>query len=295
MAQWLQRRLQRRAVLGAFLIPILLAAQPAGSDPEPGTVRAESKTGLEYVWIVPGTFQMGCVPDDRDCPTDELPRHRVTLSKGYWIGKTEVTRKAFQQFARKTRRPMPPGPKATQFRTLSGRANSISKEFRPGPGKKEDRPIVNVTWDEAAAFCKFFGGRLPTEAEWEYAARGGEQDRIYPNGSSISRDEANYGSVGGNDLWHYAAPVGSFPANAYGLHDMAGNVWEWCADWLDEDYYRNSPETDPRGPASGVARVARGGSWGFGPKYLRTSIRVRAAPGDRSEDMGFRCVMEKMP
>lgn len=290
-----RRLLRRAAPLGALLMPFLLAAQPTGSGLEPGVVRAESKTGLQYVWIPPGTFQMGCVPDDRDCTTDELPRHRVTLSKAFWIGKTEVTLKAFQQFIQKTRRRMPPEPKATPFRTLSGRADGIAKEFRPGPGKKEDRPIVNVTWDEAAAFCEFSGGRLPTEAEWEYAARGGQQDSIYPNGPSISRDEANYGSVGGKDLWHYASPAGSFTANAYGLHDMAGNVWEWCSDWQDEDYYRNSPETDPQGPDSGVARAARGGSWGFGPKYLRTSIRVRAAPGDRSEDMGFRCVMEKMP
>jgi formylglycine-generating enzyme required for sulfatase activity len=290
-----QRLSQRIGALGALLMPLLLAAQPAGSDLEAGAVRAESKIGLEYVWIPPGTFQMGCVPGDPECTTDELPRHRVTLSKGFWIGKTEVTVKAYEQFARKTRRPMPPEPKSTPFRTLSGRGDGITKAFRPGPGKKEDRPIVNVTWDEAAAFCEFCGGRLPTEAEWEYAARGGKEDTIYPNGASISRDEANYGSVGGKDLWHYAAPVGSFQAGAYGLYDMAGNVWEWCSDWLYEDYYRNSPEMDPQGPESGVARAARGGSWGFGPKYLRISIRVRAAPGDRSEDMGFRCVLPTMP
>jgi formylglycine-generating enzyme required for sulfatase activity len=290
-----QRYLQRVGTLGTLVVPLLVAAAPEGSGREPGAVQVESKTGLEYVWVPAGTFQMGCVPGDRDCTTDELPRHRVTLSKGFWLGKTEVTVKAFQRFVNKTPHRMPPEPKATPFRTLSGRANSIAKEFRPGPGKKEGRPIVNVTWDEAAAFCEFSGGRLPTEAEWEYAARGGQQDSVYPNGASISRSEANYGSVGGNDLWHYASPAGSFPANAYGLHDMAGNVWEWCADWLDEDYYRLSPETDPRGPEHGIARAARGGSWGFGPKYLRTSIRVRAAPGDRSEDMGFRCVMERMP
>jgi formylglycine-generating enzyme required for sulfatase activity len=284
----------RGVALGAFLTPALLVAQ-SDSGPRPGAVRSDAKAGLEYVWVPPGIFEMGCVPDDSDCTTDELPRHRVTLTKGFWIGKTEVTVKAYAQFARKTRHPMPPEPKATPFRTLSGRANSISKDFRPGPGKKEDRPVVNVTWDEAAAFCKYSGGRLPTEAEWEFAARGGKDGMLYPNGASISRDEANYGSVGGNDLWQYAAPVGSFPPNAFGLHDMAGNVWEWCSDWHDEDYYRQSPETDPKGPEHGAARAARGGSWGFGPKYMRASIRVRAAPADRSEDMGFRCVIDRMP
>lgn len=289
-----QRAIKRALAAGGLLVAAALAtSQAASNDTARGAARTEERTGLEYVWVPAGTFHMGCVPSDNDCTTDELPRHRVTLSKGFWIGKTEVTRKAYQQFARKARQGMPPEPKATQFRTFAGSTKGIAEQFRPGPGKKEDRPIVNVTWDEAAAFCEFSGGRLPTEAEWEYAARGGQHDAIYPNGASISRGEANYGSVGGNDVWHYAAPVGSFPANAHGLHDMAGNVWEWCADWLDEDYYRNSPETDPPGPEHGVARAARGGSWGFGPKYLRTSIRVRAAPGDRSEDMGFRCVIDE--
>jgi len=283
------------ATPGGLLFAVVLAAQAAGSAAEPGAVRTEPHTSLEYVWAPAGTFQMGCVSDDVDCTTDELPRHRVTLTKGFWICKTEVTLKAYRKFVNKTPHRVPPEPKATRFRTFSGGTKGIAKDFRPGPGKKEDRPIVNVTWDEATAFCEFSGGRLPTEAEWEFAARGGQQDRIYPNGSSISRDDANYGSVGGNDLWHYAAPAGSFPPNGYGLHDMAGNVWEWCADWLDENYYSQSPDTDPQGPGSGVARAARGGSWGFGPKYMRTSIRVRAAPEDRSEDMGFRCVIDEMP
>jgi formylglycine-generating enzyme required for sulfatase activity len=288
-----QRLLWLAGALSPMLVPGLLAQTESRVDA--GAARAESRTGLEYIWVPPGTFQMGCVPSDRDCTTDELPRHQVSLSKGFWIGKTEVTVKAYQQFVKKTRRSMPPEPKETQFRTLSGRADSIAKDFRPGPGKKEDRPVVNVTWDDAAAFCAFSGGRLPTEAEWEYAARGGQQDRIYPNGSSINHDEANYGNVGGNDLWHYAAPVGSFQPNGYGLQDMAGNVWEWCGDWMDENYYSGSPEMDPQGPERGLARAARGGSWGFGPKYLRASIRVRSAPGDRSEDTGFRCALPQMP
>ncbi len=286
------RLLWRAGAPGALLVPLFLAAQAGGPDPKPGAVRVESWSGLEYVWVPAGTFQMGCVPADHDCASDEFPRHRVTLTRGFWIGRTEVTRKAFQQFARKTPHRLPPEPKATPFRTLSGRGNRIAKSFRPEPGRKEDRPVVNVTWDEAAAFCEYSGGRLPTEAQWEYAARGGREGAIYPNGPALTRDDANYGSVGGKDLWQYAAPVGSFRANEYGLHDMPGNVWEWCADWMDEDYYRISPETDPQGPPSGMARAARGGSWGFGPKYMRASIRVRAAPGDRAEDIGFRCVID---
>jgi formylglycine-generating enzyme required for sulfatase activity len=280
---------------GGLLMAALFAAQAAASAAEAGEVRTEPHTKVEYVRIPAGTFQMGCVPGDNECTTDELPRHRVTLTKGFWIGKHEVTLRAYQQFVRKTPHRLPPEPKASRFRTFSGGAKGISQEFRPGPGKKEDRPVVNVTWDEATAFCEFSGGRLPTEAEWELAARGGQHDLMYPNGSSMSRDDANYGSVGGKDLWPYAAPAGSFPPNGYGLHDMAGNVWEWCADWHDENYYLVSPNKDPQGPQTGVARAARGGSWGFGPKYMRASIRVRAAPEDRSEDMGFRCVIDEMP
>lgn len=292
------RSLQRITLLTAaiFCFP---AATPAGDDVQedlkPGTVKLNPKDGLEYVWIPPGTFQMGCVPGDSDCEVDEAPRHEVTISRGFWIARTEATLRAYKQFVKASRRKMPPEPRATPFGALSLGAKSISEKFDGGPGKKEERPIVNVTWDQAKAFCEYGGGRLPTEAEWEYAARAGKAGLKYPWGDELTHDDANYGNVAGTDQWRYTAPVASFPANDWGLHDMIGNVWEWCSDWLDGNYYMKSPSTDPQGPEHGEDRVVRGGSWGFHPKWLRTSARVRAKPESRGDDIGIRCVRDSAP
>jgi formylglycine-generating enzyme required for sulfatase activity len=277
--------------LGAFLIPAFLAAQQAGSDPEPGAVRTDPNTSLGYAWIPPGTFQMGCVPDDSDCPTDELPRHAVTLSKGFWIGKTEVTFRAFQQFVRKTPHRMPPEPKATPFRTLSGRAGSISKGFRPGPGKKEDRPIVNVTWDEAAAFCEFSGGRLPTEAEWEYAARGGREVGIWWD---LYDDEVHARCANcdfRNPNPDRPVSVERFPGHPYRLHNTSGNVKEWVQDCYVRGYSGAPADGRARG-GSCSERVVRGGSYLSQMQELRASARSRLNGSVTSFEIGFRVVRE---
>ncbi len=283
------------AAVGGMLLPPLLAAQSLDPQRDPPRVKVNPNDKLEYVWIPPGTFQMGCVPEDGLCYADELPRHSVTLTKGFWMGRTEVTVSTYKRFAKDTRRKMPPEPLETPFRTLSTKDGGISSEFRRGPGKKEDRPVVNVIWEEAQAFCEWAGGRLPTEAEWEYAARGGHDGQVYSSGNTVSHDDANYGNVGGRDQWRYSAPAGSFEPNDYGLYDMAGNAWEWCSDWLDAFYYAESPPVDPPGPARGADKVLRSGSWAFGPKYLRLSTRARGAPTDRGEDIGFRCVLDESP
>lgn len=132
--------------------------------------------------------------------------------------------------------------------------------------------MVYVTWDDAVAYANWSGKRLPTEAEWEYAARGGLIGKRYPWGDEFNNNDrnANYSdgdgpdATGGNDTWIRCAPVGSFEANGYGLHDMAGNVWEWCADWYDRDYYSVSPAKNPLGPGTGQIRVIRDGAWDFG-------------------------------
>lgn len=278
--------------LAALLLPVILFGQGTNADPGAIKVQTNSKDKQDYVWVPPGSFQMGCVPEDGLCFTDEGPRHPATITKGFWMGRTEVTVKAYKRFAKATRSKMPPEPLDTPFRTLSTKSGGISTEFRRGPGKKQDRPIINVTWDEAREFCEWAGGRLPTEAEWEYAARGGKDGLVYPSGDLMSHEEANYGHTGGRDQWRYAAPAGSFEPNDFGLYDMAGNVWEWCNDWLDGFYYGNSPPHDPPGPPEGKDKVIRGGSWAFGPKYLRVSTRARGNPTDRGEDIGFRCVQE---
>jgi formylglycine-generating enzyme required for sulfatase activity len=147
-------------------------------------------------------------------------------------------------------------------------------------------PVVIVTWDRAQQFCGTVGGRLPTEAEWEFAARGGREGSIYPWGDQPPT--VNPGAVNGaafeNERPH---PVQSFAPNAYGLYDMAGNVWEWTADAI--GLYSADAVTDPQGPASGRARIVRGGSFGDDPENLRVSNRTPNQPGSVNVNVGFRC------
>ena len=194
---------------------------------------------------------MGCSPGDNECYDDEKPPHQVTITKGFWLGQTEVTVGAYKRFAGATGRQMPPEP------DFSGRP------LNPGWGD-EAMPIVDVTWDDAQAYCSWAGGRLPTEAEWEYAARAGstaarygDLDEIawYADNSGRQRldsariwneDQVNYGkrlNENGNGMHE----VGQKRANGFGLYDMLGNVWEWVNDWYDENYYQNSPSQDPQG------------------------------------------------
>jgi formylglycine-generating enzyme required for sulfatase activity len=236
----------------------------AVSAPAVGTVRDNPKEGLKYVWIPPGTFMMGCSPGDSECGVEEKPAHQVTITRGFWIGQTPVTVGAYKRFAGATGRQMPATPNFN-----NGWAN-------------ENMPIVNVTWDDAQAYCGWMGGRLPTEAEWEYAARAGSTEARYGPIDEI----AWYSQNSGNQTHDVAQKR----ANSFGLYDMLGNVWEWVNDWYDQNYYQNSPSQDPPGAASGQHRVLRGGSWYFDPRVVRVSGRpgVDAADTYIGND-GFRC------
>jgi len=231
----------------------------------PGAVRENPKDGLNYVWIPPGSFRMGCPPGDNECGSDEKPSHQVTISKGFWIGQTEVTVGAYKRFAAATGRQMPPVPNFN-----SSWAN-------------DGMPIVNVTWNDAHDFCAWAGGWLPTEAEWEYAARGGSTEARYGPIDEVAWYSANSGGR--------AHPAGEKRANGFGLYDVLGNVWEWVNDWYDQNYYQNSPSQDPSGPASGQQRVLRGASWNNNPRVVRVSNRFRYNPAG-SYLLGVRCGRE---
>ncbi len=232
--------------------------------------------GIEFAAIPGGTFAMG---DRSDLALpNEQPVHEVTLD-GFWMATTELTFKQWNAFIAASAYPR-------------GRSQAQS----------DDHPVVSITWDDAKAYADWFSKtygvvvRLPSEAEWEYAARGGLRGRQYPNGNSMSPREANYASDG-------AVSVASYPPNGFGLYDMAGNVFEWLGDWYDKDYYRASPRTNPPGPATqdsgGQRRADRGGGWCMGIEKVRVSAR-HAGPGAWDEGgtadcLGFRLLMEMNP
>ncbi len=235
-----------------------------------------SADGLRYLWIPAGAFQMGCTAaQDAGCQADEQPRHAVRLSHGFWIGASEVTAAAYARFAKAAGAPMPAPAKT-------------NPNWRDAT-----QPIMRVSWADAGRYCQWAGGRLPTEAEWEYAARGGLDASVYPWAGDLSRSKANYRGAEGADRWEDTAPVQSFPPNPFGLYDMAGNLWEWCFDFYDPAYYTRSPDDDPQGPAAGDGHVIRGGSWNSPPRYLRVALRDRDSSA--GNHIGFRCVFTAPP
>ena len=246
-------------------------APVANLRPAPREAKVNPKDGLKYVWIPPGTFIMGCSKGDNECQDDEKPAHQVTITKGFWMGQTEVTVGAYKRFAGATGRQMPPEPPGF----MEGR-----KSLNPGWGD-EAMPIVDVTWDDAQAYCRWAGGRLPTEAEWEYAARGGSTESRYGPIDEVAWSEDNSGLK--------IHEVGQKRANGFGLYDMLGSVNEWVNDWDNEKYYQTSPSQDPAGPTSGTHRVLRGGSWLGELKGVRVSSRHMARPDYWDSPVGFRC------
>lgn len=232
-------------------------------------VRVNSIDGAEMIWIPSGEFTMGSTTGE----SHEAPAHTVYL-EGFWIYKHAVTVGQFRKFCADTGRTM---------------------RHTPGWGWKDENPMVNVSWEYANAFSMWAGVQLPTEAEWEKAARGTDE-RIFPWGNDWFSDRCK-NSVGGRRQ-NGVAPVGSYPegVSKYGVHDMAGNVWEWCADWYDSGYYTISTVSNPQGPFFGVRRVLRGGSWGNERMQdFRATCRVMCDPVARGGSIGFRCVSRTAP
>jgi len=248
---------------------------PAPAD---GDVFIRPADSMEMVYVPEGEFIMGS-PDGEGSP-DERPQHGVYLD-AFWIDRYEVTNDQYRAFVEAT-------------------GNRVPNDWQDGeiPAGKEDHPVEDVIWEHAQAYCQWAGARLPTEAEWEKAARGTDA-REYPWGDEFDCHTGNFDdqqrtlvSVEPDcDGYVRSAPVGSFPAgdSPYGALDMAGNVGEWVADWYDDDYYSRSPNTDPPGPDSGEYRVVRGGSWYDFHVGARSADRRWINPGDSHDYVGLRC------
>jgi formylglycine-generating enzyme required for sulfatase activity len=223
----------------------------------PPRIKWNARDGLEYVFIPKGRFLMGCVPGDKECSPDQKPRHPIAFTDDIWVGRTEVTVGSYKLFTEATKRTMPTP------------IISINDDWRD-----LGHPIVKISWSDADAFCRWAGGRLPTEAEWEYSARGGLAERVY--GESVE------------SKWRFTRPATESASNGFGLVGTSENAEEWVADWYDPVYYGRSPETDPQGPQSGKEKVVRGGSW-VGPRRL--SARTGTSPEAATSSRGFRCVL----
>lgn len=230
---------------------------------EKPVVRTVGKSDIEFVDVKGDTFQMGDTMEEGDA--DESPVHDVVL-KGFKISKTEVTVAQYRKYCSSTGKTMP---------------------AEPEWGWNDNDPIVNVSWNDAKSYCDWVGGRLPTEAEWEFAASGGVQCQGYSYGGGNSADDAAWYAANSDSRAH---PVGEKAANEIGIYDMSGNVWEWCSDWFDAEYYANSTVENAKGPSSGVMRVIRGGCWDSEPGDCRVSNRSASLPKDGYNVIGFRCV-----
>jgi formylglycine-generating enzyme len=256
---------------------------------------------------------------------DETPSHKVRITKAFYLGKYEITRAQFAKFVEATKYVTEPEADKTGALFLDYEKKQFSKVRAPqynwkNPSfpQEDNHPVVNVTWNDVNRFCEWLSKtegkkyRLPTEAEWEYSCRAGStSDYFFGNDPKELVKFANVGDATGfekfkdwayweqpldvKDGFIFTAPVGSFPPNKFGLHDMHGNVWEWVSDYYDENYYKNSPVDDPQGPAEGRLRIRRGGAWHTFPLWTRSSFRNWHTPRTRYLNQGFRVVLEKAP
>lgn len=256
---------------------IAAALAAAGLGAQEVEVSSPVSAAPEGMALIPaGEFTMGrtrATPDDETgmrpkILRDDRPAHKVRLDAHY-LDRTEVTHAEYAKFVAATGR-------RTPYHWVGGEM----------PEQLADYPIYNVDWHDAEGYCEWNGKRLPTEAEWERAARGGLDGLDYPWGDDKPDGRARFGTPAG------PGPVARFEPNAFGLYDMAGGVAEWCADWFERTYYERSPAENPAGPDTGLYRIIRGGAWSDGPRRLTTFFRNWVRPNQRTPNLGFRCAKD---
>jgi formylglycine-generating enzyme required for sulfatase activity len=326
-----------------FLFAALMVSSPAWSA-EPGKIspeKIESLLGMRLVLVPSGEFMMGSDESLQALASaypqygrerflelaDEAPVHKVRITRPFYLGQYEVTVGQFRRFVEASGykpeseadgtggygyNPDYDPEKSERGDAFEGR-NSKYSWRNPGFKQGEDHPVVNVTWNDAVAMSQWLSEkegkiyRLPTEAEWEYAARAGTRTRyhsgndpqsllkvanIFAADTKMKWPQWKDYALAEGDGFEFTAPVGSFAPNVLGLYDMHGNVWEWCADWYGDNYYAESPDHDPPGPASGKVRVRRGGSWHTWPFYVRSSYRNWNSAEARYTLVGIRLLRE---
>ena len=236
--------------------------------------------GMRFAFIPAGRFLMGSPESENRRSGDEGPQHEVEITHPFYLGIHQVTQEQYKKVI---------GKNPSHFKSTVDPGGLTWNEVH--------HPVESVSWEDAVEFCRELSARpveravgrsyrLPTEAEWEYACRGGaNSSNPFFFGSSLSSAQANFD---GN--LQRTTPVGSYQPNAFGLYDMHGNVWEWCADWYDRQYYQLSPRQNPQGPQNGSARVLRGGSWNSSGFNFRSAVRFYQHSDTRSSTIGFRVV-----
>lgn len=270
------------ALRSMMLVGIVLVAAPVVTVAEGLEKEVKGKDGAPMVLIPEGPFPMGVPHGDRDGGRDEYPRHDVFVNN-FYIDKFELTNSRYLEFVKATNHRIPQNPKNATRNLWQG--DTITESLA-------DRPVINVDWADANAYCQWAGKRLPTEAEWEKAAKG-TADRRFPWGNvEPTNKHLNF-----NQQWigeKTLMPVGSYELgkSPFGVYDMAGNVWEWVNDWYDAKYYEKSPAKNPTGPETGTKRVLRGSGWQNETPTVRIFTRVDSDPTIRNESTGFRCAMD---
>jgi uncharacterized protein (TIGR02996 family) len=308
LADWLEEQGDVRGEL--LRLHVALRQKPAGADlaacmarlrellaagVRPCVPRLTNPVGMEFALIPPGVFLMGSPDREAERFGNEGPQHEVEISRPFYLGVFPITQGQWQRVM---------GTNPSYF--CSG-----------GRGKKKARgldtrdfPVEQVPWEDVVAFCGRLSElpvetrsnrvyRLPTEAEWEYACRGGAASSTpFHLGTSFSSTQANfngnfpYGGAAQGPFLGRTTEVSAYPvSNAFGLYDLHGNVWEWCADWFDGNYYASSPRRDPPGPSEGSRRVVRGGCWDGRCRNCRSAYRLRYVPAYRGFNLGFRVAL----